>query len=155
MAGKRAPFEAWVLTDSKQENYLLHRDQIIRDQEEDVDRQEQEQRQRQMQQLNKTQEQYSVDNFRNELADDIEETKEEVRYTGQSQRKEIQEILDLMEQMRAHHENSLHQVSGDIIEQSFIEYGESLDELELKDINSLKKRVGELKGMQKNLARDL
>ena len=61
----------------------------------------------------------------------------------------------MVEQMAAHHENSLNQVSGDIIEQSFIEYGESLDELELKDINALKKRVGELKGMQKNLGRDL
>jgi hypothetical protein len=74
--------------------------------------------------------------------DDIEETKEEVRYTGQSERKEIDDIMKLVEQMAAHHENSLHQVSGDIIEQSFIEYGESLDELELKDIKALKNRVG-------------
>lgn len=56
-----------------------------------------------MMQINKTIETYSVDNFRNEISVDIEETKEEVRYMGQAHRREIQEILDLMLQMANHH----------------------------------------------------
>ena len=108
-----------------------------------------------METINKTIEEYSIDNFRNEISGDIEETKEEAQYLGQAHRREIQEILDLVKQMATHHEDSLAQPAGEIIDQCFIEYGEHLEGLEKKDINALRKRVGELKGMQKNLARDL
>jgi len=44
---------------------------------------------------------------------------------------------------------------SEIIEGCFREYGLHLDGLERKDFSALKKRVGELRGMSKNLARDL
>ena len=60
-----------------------------------------------METINKTIEEYSIDNFRNEISGDIEETKEEAQYLGQAHRREIQEILDLIKQMATHHEDSL------------------------------------------------
>ena len=43
----------------------------------------------------------------------------------------------------------------EIIAACFTTYGEHLDTLERKDIAALKKRIGELRGMQNNLAKDL
>lgn len=57
--------------------------------------------------------------------------------------------------MTQHHDDSNNAVQREIISACFEFYGEYLGELEQKDIRSLKKRVGELKGMTKNLNRDL
>ena len=108
-----------------------------------------------MQQLTKMIESYSVDNFRNMILTDIEETKDEVNYMGQASNRQMGEVIDLIDQMTNHHSDSLAQPIGEIIEGCFREYGLHLEGLEKKDFAALKKRVGELKGMQKNLARDL
>ena len=57
--------------------------------------------------------------------------------------------------MLAQHQTSLGQPSDDIIEGCFKEYAEHLRGLEQADINVLKKRIGQLKGMQKSLNYDL
>ena len=53
------------------------------------------------------------------------------------------------------HKESLEKPAGEMITNCFEEYGHTIDRMEQKDIKALKMRVGELKGMQKNLARDL
>ena len=60
-------------------------------------------------QLQKLIEAYSVDNFRNEVQDDIEETKDEAQYLQQSKNRQIEEVLDLMQRMTGHHTDSLEQ----------------------------------------------
>lgn len=45
--------------------------------------------------------------------------------------------------------------SDEVIGACFKAYGVHLEDLEKRDIQSLKKRIGELKGMQNSLARDL
>ena len=60
-----------------------------------------------------------------------------------------------MEEMTQHHDNANNAMQQDVIDACFEYYGEYLDELEKKDIRQLKKRLGELKGMQKNLTREL
>lgn len=57
--------------------------------------------------------------------------------------------------MEQHHKDSLEKPSEDILTACFKEYGSHLALLERKDINALKKRVAELKSMQRNLTRDL
>ena len=57
--------------------------------------------------------------------------------------------------MIAHHKVSLEQPVEEIIEGCFKDYADHLDGLEKLDISALKKRMGELKGMQNNLAKDL
>ena len=58
-------------------------------------------------QLQKLIEAYSVDNFRNEVQDDIEETKDEAQYLQQSKNRQIEEVLDLVQRMTGHHADSL------------------------------------------------
>ena len=60
-----------------------------------------------MQQLEKMIESYSVDNFRNQILTDIEETKDEVNYMGQAANRQLGEIVDLVDQMTNHHSDSL------------------------------------------------
>lgn len=60
-----------------------------------------------------------------------------------------------MEEMTVHHDDSNNQLQKDIIDACFEQYSDYLGELEKKDLRALKKRLGELKGMQKNLTRDL
>ena len=84
VTGQRAPFEGRVMTESQQETYFLHRDDAIQDQTEELDRKEQEDRTKQMMQLDKMVESYSIDNFRNEISDEIEETREETLYMSQA-----------------------------------------------------------------------
>lgn len=62
----------------------MHRDDAIQDQTEELDRKEQEDRTKQMMQLDKMVESYSIDNFRNEISDEIEETREETLYMSQA-----------------------------------------------------------------------
>ena len=64
-------------------------------------------------------------------------------------------MIGLIEEMTQHHDDSNNAVQREIISACFEFYGEYLGELEQKDIRSLKKRVGELRGMTKNLNRDL
>ena len=74
---------------------------------------------------------------------------------GQSNYRQLGEVIDLVEQMLNQHGDSLAQPVAEIIEGCFREYGLHLDGLESKDIAALKKRIGDLRGMQRNLARDL
>jgi len=57
--------------------------------------------------------------------------------------------------MIAHHKASLDQPIEEIIEGCFKHYADHLDGLEKTDVVALKRRVGELKGMQNGLAKDL
>ena len=100
-------------------------------------------------------ESYDTDVFRNEILTNIEETKDEANYMGQAGNRQLQEVIDLITQMSNHHSDSMSQPVGEIIEGCFREYGLHLEGLEKKDYAALKKRIGELRGMQKNLARDL
>lgn len=70
--------------------------QEIRDQEESIDRKEQENRLKQMRQLEKLIESYSIENFKDEVQEVIEETKEEAEYESQSKRRQIEEVLALL-----------------------------------------------------------
>ena len=99
-------------------------------------------------------ESYSVDTFRNELLTDVEETKQETGYLGQANYRQLEEVLELVRQMTNQHSDSLDQPMGEIIEGCFKEYAKHLDDLET-DMAALKKRLGEMKGMQRNLTRDL
>lgn len=49
----------------------------------------------------------------------------------------------------------MEQPSDEVIGACFKAYGLHLEDLEKRDLQALKKRIGELKGMQNNLARDL
>ena len=100
-------------------------------------------------------ESYSVDTFRNELLTDVEETKQETGYLGQANYRQLEEVLELARQMTNQHGDSLDQPMGEIIEGCFKEYAKHLDDLEKTDMAALKKRLGEMKGMQRNLTRDL
>ena len=57
--------------------------------------------------------------------------------------------------MTLQHGDSLAQEVGHVIDGCFKEYGDHLEGLEKKDLDALKRRIGELKGMQKNIAMDL
>ena len=57
--------------------------------------------------------------------------------------------------MQTQHSDSLEQPVDEVIGACFKAYGVHLEDLEKKDIASLKKRIGELKGMGNNLAKDL
>ena len=57
--------------------------------------------------------------------------------------------------MTLQHSDSLAQEVGHVIDGCFKEYGHHLEGLEKKDLDALKRRIGELKGMQKNIAMDL
>ena len=69
--------------------------------------------------------------------------------------KQISDVVALMEEMILHHDDSNNMIPKDIIDACFEYYADYLGELEKKDVRALKHRVGELKGMQKNLTRDL
>lgn len=69
--------------------------------------------------------------------------------------RQISDVVDLLEEMTQHHDDSNNAMTQDIIDACFEYYESYLGELEKKDIRALKKRLGELKGMQKNLTRDL
>ena len=129
--------------------------QEIREQEESIDREEQESRLKQMRQLEKLIEQYNKEGIKDEVDQAIEETKEEVNYEGQSKRRLIEEVLALVQKMQQQHTDSLEMPCSEVIEACFEAYGLHLEDLEKRDIHSLKRRIGELKGMQSNMARDL
>lgn len=116
---------------------------------------EMEQRKETLKQLQEHIEQYRIDNIRDEVRDQIEETKENTQYLASRNYKQISDVIALMEEMTVHHDDSNSQLQKDIIEACFEQYSDYLGELEKKDVRSLKKRLGELKGMQKNLTRDL
>ena len=155
VTGQRAAFEGRVLSDYQQEMYQLNAQQDQVDQGEKKDREEQAKRLKQLQALNKMIESYSVDTFRNALMTDVEETKEETVYMGQANYRQLEEVLDLVRQMTNQHSDSLEQPVAEIIEGCFKEYAKHLDDLERTDMQSLKKRLGEMKGMLRNLAKDL
>ena len=52
------------------------------------------------------------------------------------------------------HRESLEKPTGEMITNCFEEYGNTIDQMEQKDIKQLKMRIGELKGMQNNMKRD-
>ena len=52
------------------------------------------------------------------------------------------------------HRESLEKPTGEMITNCFEEYGNTIDQMEQKDIKQLKMRIGELKGMQNNMRRD-
>lgn len=155
VSGQRAAFEGRVFSDSQQEMYLLYKNQDVKDQEDNKDREEQGNRLKKLQQLNKKIEGYSVDTFRNQLLTDVEETKETTTYMGRANYRQLEEVLDLIRQMTNQHNDSLDQPTAQIIEGCFREYANHLDDLERTDIASLKRRIGEMRGMKKNLANDL
>ena len=62
-------------------------------------------------QLEKLMDAYSVDNFRNDLLNDIDETKEGVVHMGRAHNRQIDEVLSLVATMSRHHEDSLNKPS--------------------------------------------
>lgn len=143
------------MTDAQQEEYLKFSGQEMREQEESVDRQEQETRQKQMHQLNKLLEMYSMENFHDDVRENIEETKASANYEGQNKRRIIDEVIALVHQMQQQHSDSLEMPCDEVIGACFKAYGAHLGDLEARDIKSLRKRIGELKSMQRNLGDDL
>ena len=108
-----------------------------------------------MRQLNKLLETYNMENFQDEVRANIEETKEEATYEGQNKLRIIDEVLSLVAKMQQQHTDSLEMPSDEVISACFKAYGVHLEDLEKRDIQSLKKRIGELKSMQRNLTSDL
>lgn len=152
---QRAPFEPYVMTAGQQERYLTFKDTEQLRHEEDIDKHEQEGRRKHMNQLDKLIEDYTIDKLRTEIANDIEETKEEARYSVTAQQKQVQEVITLIDEMAQHHRDRLDLTAEDVITACFKEYGDHLAMLERKDVNALKKRAGELRSMHRNLERDL
>lgn len=108
-----------------------------------------------MRQLDKLIQDYNVDNFRDEIIEDIDETKDEAEYQNQSKKRLIEEVLALVAKMQEHHQVSMEKPVDEVIAACFKSYGVHLEDLEKKDIAALKKRIGDLNGMKNNLARDL
>lgn len=96
-----------------------------------------------------------MDTFRNELLTEVEETKESTTYMGQANYRQLEEVMELVRQMSNQHGDSLEQPANEIIEGCFKEYARHLDDLEKTDLAALKRRIGEMRGMQRNLQKDL
>jgi len=60
-----------------------------------------------MMSLNDKIEDYSVDNYRNEISNSIKEDTEEAKYQNQSYSRQLDEVLALVNDMIAHHKVSL------------------------------------------------
>ena len=60
-----------------------------------------------MMSLNDKIEEYSVDNYRNEMSNAIKEDTEEAKYQNQSYSRQLDEVLALVNDMIAHHKVSL------------------------------------------------
>lgn len=88
------------MTDTQQEEYIQYSGQEMREQEDSIDRQEQENRHKHMRQLNKLIETYNMDNFQDDVRENIEETKEEANYEGQNKLRIIDEVLILVNKMQ-------------------------------------------------------
>ena len=98
---------------------------------------------------------YSTDKLRAEMVNDVQGAAEEAKHDNQAQSRQVDEVLGLVGEMIQQHSYSLGQTTDDIIEGCFKEYGEHLRTLEVADIDALKKRVGQLKGVQKKMSYDL
>jgi chemotaxis regulatin CheY-phosphate phosphatase CheZ len=106
-------------------------------------------------QLDKLIQNYNIDNFRDEIIEEIDETKDEAEYENQSKKRMIEEVLALVAKMQEHHQDSMEKPVDEVIAACFKAYGFHLEDLEKKDIAALKKRIGDLNGMKNNLVRDL
>ena len=155
IAGKRQGFEGHVMTDQEQERYLDNADIEAQKQTDAETKTEMENRKEALKQLQKHIEQYRINNLRDEIRDDVEETKENTHYMASRNFRQIGDVINLMEEMTLHHDDSNNAMQKNIIDACFEYYGLYLGELEKKDLRALKKRLAELKGMQKNLTRDL
>ena len=58
-------------------------------------------------QMQKMTDRYSVDTFRDKLSSSIEDTALDIRYESQGKRRQIEEVLDLVNKMTEHHQDSL------------------------------------------------
>ena len=93
--------------------------------------------------------------MRDELQDVIEQTKDDTHYIGSKPNKLHADVMSLINRMIEHHRESNAAHKQDVLDQAFEMYAFKLASLEKKDITSLKQKVGDLKGMEKRLRRDL
>lgn len=96
-----------------------------------------------------------METFQDDIRQSMDETREEAEYESQSKKRQIEEVLALVAKMHEQHSDSMEQPADEVIGACFKAYGLHLEDLEKRDIQALKKRIGDLKGMQNNLARDL
>ena len=87
-----------------------------------------------MYKVDKMIEQYQVDNFRNELNIQKEDMLDELQYYAQDKNRHIEEVQDLVTKMINQHKESLEKPAGEMITNCFEEYGNTIDQMEQKDI---------------------
>ena len=68
-----------------------------------MDQAEKDERIKQAMQLDKMKEQYNMDNYRDDLRDDVQNAAEEARHANSSQTRQVDEVMALVHEMIAQH----------------------------------------------------
>lgn len=84
------------MTAAQQDRYLTFREDEMLKQGEEIDKVEQESRRKHMLGLERMIENYTIDKMRTEMANDVEQTSEEARYSVTGQQKLVSEVTQLL-----------------------------------------------------------
>ena len=122
------------MTDQEHNHYENFKYDALAKCTEKLSQQEQDDRLKHMEQLQKLHQEYNMHNFREEILDTIDKTRDDSELIAEEPLKIYGDVSDLLDRMTNQHRNGRNAVQQDVIDQVFENYSIKLADLENKDI---------------------